>query len=234
MLRSLWGGWLKVERRVCIGRDRASRAHRLHLAQGAVHKRKRSGRPASTPMSPLIGQSAQHPPRLRRRGAGGKAQAGRRSGRRCDCAKAGFAVSWCIRHAPTCLLGAKGSCEAAAAAQIQAADIHRTCQRAMRACELRLGQCSAGTVRCGWVTLVAEPSSRAGATWGARGGHRQRRRMIGAVQGGSLTGPPGRTNRAAQPRPGTRASAHGDPRGHQPLATAPKFPNPAAEFFCTK
>jgi hypothetical protein len=83
-------------REACLGRDRASRAHRFTQLK---ERRKRKRR--STPMSPLIGQSAQHPPRLRRRGAGGKAQAGRRSARRCDCAKAGCAVSWCIRHAPT-------------------------------------------------------------------------------------------------------------------------------------
>jgi hypothetical protein len=55
-------------------------------------------------MSPLIGQPAQHPPLLRRRGASGEAQAGRRSARRCDCAKVGCAVSWCIWHAPTCFV----------------------------------------------------------------------------------------------------------------------------------
>jgi hypothetical protein len=54
---------------------------------------------------------------------------------------------------------AKSSREAAAAAQTQAANIHRTCERAMRTCELRPGQCSA-RMPCGWMARV-EPSSRA-------------------------------------------------------------------------
>jgi hypothetical protein len=63
-------------------------------------------------------------------------------------------------HLLTCyLLCAKSSREAAAAAQTQAADIHRTCERAMGACEFRPGQYSA-IIRCGSMARV-ESSSRA-------------------------------------------------------------------------
>jgi hypothetical protein len=86
--------------KACLDRARASRAHCFQLCSLFKERRKRKRR--STLMSPLIGQPARYPPLLRRRGAGGEAQAGRRSARRCDCAKAGCAVSWCIRHAPTC------------------------------------------------------------------------------------------------------------------------------------
>jgi hypothetical protein len=91
-------------RKARLGRARASRAHNFQLCF-LFQRSGASGKQRSTLMSPLIGQPARHLPLLRRRGAGGEAQAGRRSARWCDCAKAGCAVSWCIRHAPTCLLG---------------------------------------------------------------------------------------------------------------------------------
>jgi hypothetical protein len=81
-------------REACLGRARASRAHCFQLcffvqgASGAAAQMEAEVR-RSTLMSPLNGHS-RHPPRLRRRGASGGAQAGRRSARRCDCAKGGL------------------------------------------------------------------------------------------------------------------------------------------------
>jgi hypothetical protein len=86
-------------REACLGQARAPLAHCFQLCSLFEEQRKRKRR--SKLMSPLIGQPAQHPSRLRRRGAGGEAQARRRSARRCDCAKTDCAVSWCIRHAPS-------------------------------------------------------------------------------------------------------------------------------------
>jgi hypothetical protein len=65
-------------------------------------------------MSRLIGHS-QHPPRLRRRGASGGAQAGRRNARRCDCAKGGLCCQLMVHaaaritHHPSPALDAKSS-----------------------------------------------------------------------------------------------------------------------------
>jgi hypothetical protein len=54
--------------------------------------------------------------------------------------------------------------------------------------------------------------------------------MIGAVPV-----PPGHINPATQPEPGLADASLGPPwrpsGGHQPLATAPKFPNPAHRVF---
>jgi hypothetical protein len=89
-------------RKACLGRARAPRAYCFRFL--FLFKERRKRKRTSTLVSPLIGQPAQHPPLLRWRGAGGGVQAGRRSARPCDCAKAGCAVSWCIRHAPTCFV----------------------------------------------------------------------------------------------------------------------------------
>jgi hypothetical protein len=113
-------------------------------------------------MSPRIGQPAQHLSRLRRRGASREAQAGRRSARRCDCAKAGCAVSWCT----TCGTHPRALCEVrrAAAKQPQPPKPKplTSTARARERCEhvsSGLGSAARGCDAAGWLACGAiQPS----------------------------------------------------------------------------